>query len=134
MNEQGRQEASEMGCLLGELGLEPDLILSSTAVRARRTTEMVTAACGYQGQIEWLRCLYLAAPEAYAEALADWGNGYVRVMVVGHNPGLAVLLSELTGQAHALGTATLAQVNLIVETWPAVRLNGRGELAGLWRP
>ncbi len=134
LTEQGEREAPAIGQLVGELGLRPDLILSSTAVRARLTTELVSARCGYEGEVAWVRSLYLGQAEAYVEALAGWGNGYERVMVVGHNPGLQTLVAGLTGQMAMLGTAGLARVDLAVSTWSRVRLNGRGQLAGFWGP
>ena len=46
LNERGRRDAPRRGQLLLEESLLPDLILCSTAARARRTAEIVVEASG----------------------------------------------------------------------------------------
>ena len=67
--EKGKKAAIRMGGLLVEKGLVPDLILSSTARRARKTAKLAAKAAGFSGEIELLEDLYLApAEELLAEA------------------------------------------------------------------
>ena len=51
LNKRGKRDAPRMGRLLAEEGLVPDLIVSSTAKRAHKTTTEVADACGYKGEI-----------------------------------------------------------------------------------
>jgi phosphohistidine phosphatase len=57
-----------------------------------------------------------------------------RVLVVGHNPGLEDLLTELTGRAEALPTAALAEVTVNMPHWPSLAPDGSATLARVWRP
>lgn len=123
-----------MGQLIREQGLTPDLILSSTAVRARHTAELVAEACGCEGEIQLTRDLYLAEPEGYVETLNVFAKEEAIVMVVGHNPGIEDLASTLTNESISMTTANLVQVSLPIENWKDLRENTQGKLVHLWRP
>lgn len=138
LNKRGLQDAPRMGWLLREEDLLPDLILSSTAVRARKTAEIVAEKSGYEGELEYRSDFYGAGPEAYLGALSSLTDEYSRVMVVGHNPGLEELLELLTGEFEKMPTAALAQVVLPIQTWRELsdieESSLEGELVNLWRP
>jgi phosphohistidine phosphatase len=130
----GRRDAPRMGALLREEELTPDLILSSTARRARKTAEAVAEESGYAGEIELHDEFYPGAPQDYLSALQKVWDEYQRVMVVGHNPGLEELLETLTGETLHLPTAALAQVTLPIEHWIDLDEETEGTLINLWRP
>lgn len=133
LNKRGRRNAKMMGRLLASQDLMPELILASTAERARRTARRVGAAAGYDGEIELLPDLYLAASGAYLNRVALTSEAIDRVLVVGHNPGLTHLVSDTTGAQKRFPTGALAQVEFDIESWPQV-LDARGVLVNLWRP
>ncbi len=134
LNKRGKRQAPAMGELLRREDLLPDLILCSSARRARKTAEAIAEASGYTGEIRLSRDLYAAPPEAYLEALHDLPDEFACVMVVGHNPGLEELLDVLTGESARLPTAALAQVTLDVEHWSQVSQAPRGKLVHIWLP
>jgi len=134
LNKRGRRDAPRMGALLRDQGLVPDIILSSTAKRARATAELAGEAAGYSGPISLTSKLYLAAPEDYIAVLRNLPAEIETAMVVGHNPGLEDLLEELTGLAEHLPTAALARVALPIADWPELTTDVEGELKALWVP
>jgi phosphohistidine phosphatase len=134
LNKRGKCDAPQVGKLLREQELTPDLILSSTARRARATAELVAEESGYEGEIALSRDLYAAEPQAYIEALVRLPDSYARVMIVGHNPGLEELLEMLTDQNEPLPTAALAQVQLPIRRWSELSEETQGKLVGIWRP
>lgn len=123
-----------MGALLRKRDLLPELILSSTAVRARATVELVIQESLFDGKTEFREELYAFDPEPYLKALAEVPDPYQRVMIVGHNPALEELLEALTGEYQPLPTAALAQVELPIERWSEIDKGGIGKLVDLWRP
>jgi phosphohistidine phosphatase len=133
LNRRGNRAAPRMGRLLVEQGLVPDLILSSTAERARTTAELVADECAPPPPIDYLPSLYGADPLTYLEAAGDAGDDLERVMVVGHNPGIESLVSLLTGSYERMPTAALACIELQIESWENA-VDAKGRLAGLWRP
>ncbi len=134
LNKRGKRDAPRMGKWLRESNLAPDLIISSTAKRARKTASKVAKKCEYQGVIELTGELYLAPPQNYLRVLRNVPDDYGRVMVVGHNPGLEELLSVLTGTQTHLPTAALAQVDLPIDRWQELDGAVEGELRDVWLP
>ena len=134
LNRRGEVDAPRMGEWARRHDLLPELILASTARRARQTVTGFIDGSGYVGDVRYTRDLYAAGPEAYLEVLAAAPDGIERVMVVGHNPGLEELLTDLTGEDERLPTAALAQVDLDLDSWSEVIDGAEGKLAGLWRP
>jgi phosphohistidine phosphatase len=134
LNKRGKRDAPLMGRLLKKEDLVPDIIISSTAIRARSTAEAVAKASGYKGEIVLDKSLYAAGPEAYLGVIQDLSDEYVRVMIVGHNPGLEELLELLTGEIHLMPTCSLAHVKLHVDKWSGVDNKIKGQVAEIWRP
>ena len=123
-----------MGELVREYGLIPDVVISSDAVRARRTAEAVAEAARYAGEILLDPRLYLAWPDDILSLLQRVREKAETVMIVGHNPGLEKLVEQLTGEWQDLPTAALAQIGLPLDQWRDLKLSTRGRLVGLWRP
>ena len=134
LNKQGKRDAPRIGELLKNEHLVPDFIVISTAKRARTTAEAVPRASGYEGQITLNSSLYAAGPEVYLDALHDLSDDYVRVLVVGHNPGLEELVEMLTGEIHIMPTCSLAYLKLGVGSWLDIDYEIIGHLAGIWYP
>jgi len=133
LNKRGKRTAPLTGALLQDEDLIPDLILCSSAVRAHTTALLVAKACTYIGEIKQTRKLYLAEPQAYVEVLRQVAEKHARVLVVGHNPGLEALIEALTGEAMAMPTAALAQVELSLKRWRDLDMNSECKLVNVWR-
>jgi phosphohistidine phosphatase len=134
LNDRGRRDAPRVGEHLVRHGLLPDLILTSSAKRARKTAAKVAASASYDGEIRLLDELYLAAPPAYATALRSLGPEVRTVLVVGHNPGLEDLVGALTGAQETLPTSALVHLRLAIPTWRDLELSPTAELCSIWRP
>ena len=134
LNKRGKRDAPRMGRLLQDENLVPDLIITSTARRARKTAQKIAGASGYAAEIVKTGALYHAYLDDYIAVLRQLGADHERVMLVGHNPGLEDLVADLTGQAVRMTTAALAQVSLPIESWAELTTLTKGELINLWRP
>jgi phosphohistidine phosphatase len=123
--------------LLEKKALVPDLIFSSTAVRAKDTASTVATSSGYTGKIIFLSSLYSAGSNAYVKALEDLTDedDYSSILVVGHNPTVEELIQMLTGEFQNMPTCALAIIALPIETWSSLQRHiGQGKLIALWRP
>ncbi len=93
----GRRRAAEVGAWLRSTGLVPRQILSSSAARALESAGLVAAAL--QLGADRLRssdALYTARPaDMLREIRAAAGD---RLLVIGHNPTIQLLLEELCEQ------------------------------------
>ena len=123
-----------MGKLVRKYGLMPDVVISSDAERARVTAEAVVQAARYAGEILLDQHLYMASPADILSLLRTVRETAETVMIVGHNPGLEELVTQLTGEQQDLPTAALAQIALPIDQWRDLKLSTRGTLLGHWRP
>lgn len=133
LNPRGRRDAPRMGRLLEDEELWPALILSSTASRAATTTQLLAEDQSYAGEIRYLSELYLAGPHDYINTVRRVGGDADSLMVVGHNPGLELLVQMMTGDWERMPTAALACIHIPIDDWTDLDTTG-GELAGIWRP
>jgi phosphohistidine phosphatase len=134
LNKRGKTDAPRIGRFLREQDLLPDLILSSSAKRARKTSEKVAEEIAFEGIIEFSRDLYAFGADAYLEALSELSDDFQSVMIVGHNPGLEELLESLSGQYERLPTAALAKVSISISSWSEILSDPDAELEAVWRP
>jgi phosphohistidine phosphatase len=134
LNKRGKNTAPLMGALLHDEDLIPDLILSSSAVRTHNTALLVAKVCTYTGEIIQTRELYLADPQDSVYRLRHVADKHTRVLVVGHNPGLEMLIEALTGETTTMPTAALAYIELSLKRWRDLDLNTESKLVNVWLP
>jgi phosphohistidine phosphatase len=92
----GRRAVKCMGKWLRAEGLVPDHVASSPAERARQTALRVCRAAGVkESVIRFYPEIYLADVEELLAVLAACPEDARRVMVIGHNPGLELLVEYL---------------------------------------
>lgn len=133
LNERGRKAAPFMGELMAEKGLEPYVILSSPAKRAKSTAQMVKSAGKFDAEIWYEDRIYEASPRALSEVVSETDDAYKSLMVVGHNPGIEGFIRYLTGKLEPMPTAALAVIDLNIDSWDLIN-EGRGELKKIFRP
>lgn len=92
----GRRDAAAAGEALAAEGLVPDVALISTSARTRETAEIALGDLQIERRFE--EALYHAAPHGIWDAFAS--SEAARVLIVGHNPGMAELAADLIAQAH----------------------------------
>lgn len=134
LNKRGKRDAPRMGQLLCDEQLLPDLIVSSSAKRTRRTAELIAEAAGYRGETRVLGDAYEAGGARLLELIRNFPEPAARVVLVGHNPGLEELLEQLTGEYRPLSTAALAQLEIPCENWSEINVLTRAELTHIWQP
>jgi phosphohistidine phosphatase len=105
----GRRAAPCMGRYLQAQGLEPDLVLCSSAGRAKETLELVLTALASTPQISYLKTLYLAPPSRLLTILRRQSPKTGRLLLIGHNPGLQHLALELAGPRRGAAARSLAE-------------------------
>jgi phosphohistidine phosphatase len=123
-------------------GIEPELILCSSARRTRETLE----GTGLQGETLVEHQLYSASPGEVLDRLRQVPEGVGSVMVVGHNPALQVLVLRLaaSGAASELDGSGLSEIQRKFPTGALATLAfeggwselgpGRARLAAYIRP
>jgi len=133
LNGRGRKGAELIGTLIRNKKLMPDLVLSSPAVRARETIEIVMKTAKLSAELRYDQRIYEASPLRLLEVISQIEEDKNRVLLVGHNPGLEELLQVLTGSVEHMATGTLGKIDLKATKWTKA-LEDKGSLDWLVKP
>jgi len=119
LNERGYRNTPEMGRRLSDRGVSPDVLISSTALRACTTAEIMAGSINFpKDQIVFDRALYHASATELQEYIGGLDDSHFSVMLFGHNPGMTSLVSHLFGLAlDNLPTCGVVHLNFSVESW-----------------
>ena len=128
LSEKGELQSERLGAFLAEVGFQPDAIVSSPKVRARRTAEIVGAAIGVGVRLDD-RLAGGFEPATVDAILADAGNP-ARPVLVGHDPDFSQVLGWL---ANADGVTMKKGAFARVDVRGAVA-DGRGTMRWLIAP
>ena len=129
----GQRDAAAAGRWLRDSGLRPDAVLCSPARRTRQTWQAVQAELGGEAvSCRFDEILYAAPAGPIREIIADTAPGVTTLLCVGHNPSMAQLAQEATGQPLEFPASAIA-VALLPGPWAAVA-DGPGDLGGYWTP
>ncbi|MEY3442999.1 MAG: hypothetical protein RLZZ519_1280 [Bacteroidota bacterium] len=119
LNARGKLDAPRMGQALHELQFQPDLILSSSAVRARTTAEAVARELNFHQPIRVEAKLYEAGHGQIMSMLQALPDTVDSVMVFGHNPILEQLAAYMLQMRAAvvLPTSGMICIESNVREW-----------------
>jgi phosphohistidine phosphatase len=133
LNDHGRRQAERVGKYLKEQNIALDLVLSSTALRARETTEIFLNAAECVTEVRYDQRIYDAGRQQLLEVVCEIEGDKSKVLLVGHNPGLEELLHRLTDRFEPMATATLAKIDLRASEWTNAA-DQKGNLDWLVKP
>jgi phosphohistidine phosphatase len=146
LDNRGRHDATEIGGWIGRHSPFPDLVLVSHAVRAHQTWEIAWEAMKElvpEPQVELMPELYGADLSQLLETIREAAStNSLRLMIVGHNPGMHELALALAGSgdggarkalADNLPTSGLAVFDFEIDDWTDVAIR-RGRLVSFVSP
>jgi len=93
LNDRGRKSAPAIGRWLAEKGHLPDVVLVSGARRTVETWERMAHTLPETAEMQSAPALYLAEPKVVLGVLRS--QSAPTIMLIGHNPGLALLATSL---------------------------------------
>jgi phosphohistidine phosphatase len=137
----GQSAVVVMGRHLAERGIRVDLVLCSTAQRARETWDGVRPGVAGEPEVRFLDEIYEADPDSLLALLRGLDETTGTALLVGHNPGIADLASGLIGNVESRAaermydkypTAALASF-AVPGPWGELGY-GRANLDGFVRP
>jgi phosphohistidine phosphatase len=93
----GRRAAPAAGRWLRESGHLPDLVLCSTALRARETWQLAEEELGARPRTTFERRVYGASATELLDLARETPSSVRTLMIVGHEPTMSDLTLELAG-------------------------------------
>ena len=114
----GIKAARKVGRFLTDSGTTPDLVLSSTAVRALTTAELAAEAGEWGCEILTSGDLYASGAERVLDGVRETGNEVDRLLIAGHEPTWSTLVTWLIGGGRVrMPTAAVACLDLPHGDW-----------------
>lgn len=121
LKKKGHEDAYRIGSIIEHRKYAPELLLTSSALRARQTAKEVLQSCHSTQKVD--NRIYNATVLELIEVIQGVDEEISSVGIVGHNPTLfeAVLETGLT--ITSLGTSSAALISFPVETWSEVQFS-----------
>ncbi|GAB3373403.1 histidine phosphatase family protein [Azotobacter armeniacus] len=118
LTDRGKSDVPKMGKRLAKRDVKPDRILSSPAIRALATAEVIAKMLDY-------RCkdivvndeLYASQADDVLEVIRTLDDKLKQVMLVGHNPALDELAHRLSSKIDHLPTCAVAKFDFAAKSW-----------------
>ena len=141
LNERGVGAAPTMAHYIAANDLTPDLVMCSTALRARETWSLLAPHLGDEISVDFRDDLYNASSDDILAIIKSAPAAISRLMVLAHNPGMHELAVALAASArdpnearrldNNLPTAALVVLSFAANQWSAI---DRGVLDRFIRP
>lgn len=125
----GRTDAPRIGAYMASHGLVPDLIVCSTARRARETCDLAATAFAKPPKVVHESRLYDNNPDVLFDVVRQTGADVQVLLLVGHNPSFQSFSDTMTASGHGdarqrmrekFPTAALAVIDFPVDAWKDV--------------
>jgi phosphohistidine phosphatase len=128
LNSRGRRDAPLMGRLLMQIGVAPDLIVTSPANRAFTTARIVAGELHYPlERIEVREQLYEANSNDILTVVQSLDESQNTVLLFGHNPGLMLFCNFLVSPGiNDLPTCGIVGIHCNVDSWKEVAAGNGG--------
>lgn len=116
--ERGFRDAPKMAKRLKKRGIEPDLILSSSALRAVQTAKITAQEFSFpEEKIKVEKSLFHAAPDIILKSIHMQKDSHATIFIIGHNPGMNELINELGIEIDNLPTSGQLGLKMDVNSW-----------------
>lgn len=128
LNERGQRDAPRMGKRLAKRIERPQLIVSSPALRALTTANLIAQALGYGPEdIHIDEQIYTFNAADLADSVRRFDSQLDRIMLVGHNPAVTRLVNDLSdANIDNIPTGGVVTLELDVASWRDIgQGNGR---------
>ena len=122
LNKRGKENAPMMGDRLKKRQIMPDLIFSSTALRAKATANCIGKKINFPIiKITFLRELYHASPNRLFDSISQAPDQAGSIMFFGHNPGLTELaVNQWNIPILNLPTCGILEIQFKSDSWKLV--------------
>ncbi len=112
LNKRGQKDAPFMGKQLAKRGVQADMIISSPAVRAKTTAQIIAKELHFTKPVVYEESIYEADVESLYQVLRSVDEKYNTVLLIGHNPGLNMLAEDLADFHENIPTCGVVEIDV----------------------
>ena len=121
LDDRGMRDAPTMGKRLARRDVKPDLLMSSPALRALTTAQLIAEEIGYKRKdIVVDDRLYASSPDDLLAVIRALDRRLDRVMLFGHNPEFTDLAHRLSSAIVDMPTSAIAEFSFDTKVWSDV--------------
>ena len=117
LNSEGIKNSSFVGEFLKNKNIFPDLIISSPALKAISTAEIIAKELHYKNAIIQNQYIYKAYVNTLQEIVSYINDGDDTVFLIGDNPGVSALAYMLCDLKQTLPSCATVEINFDVNSW-----------------
>ena len=122
VSKKGKKDINTIGSYLSLIGVKPQLILSSCALRAQETTDLLAQKIAFSGEKYYLEELYLTGVNDIREIISIQDETVESIFIIGHNPQLHelanTLIDEHISKFPSLGVIA---INFDITSWDKIK-------------
>ena len=128
LSDSGKHDVYQMGKFLNNTKLFPSLIISSSAKRAKDTSNLLAESIGYNKEVYLSELLYETSAQDYLNVISEISNNINIVLLVGHNPILENFVELITNNLIIMENCSLVHIVLPITRWIEIKTNPKGKL------
>ncbi len=123
LTETGILESKKMGIFLKKRSM-PDLVISSSANRAKTTSQLAISSGHWECPILFERKIYGGSPSFLIKLINKQDNNFTSICLVGHEPNFSKFIEQTTNSDYInFSTAAMAKVDFEVSLWDEISYN-----------
>lgn len=120
LSKRGKKDAPFMGSMLKNRGVLPDIIISSPALRAKSTAQIVAKEIGFVKSIVYNNDMYKASVEELYNIVTGISDKNHSAMLFGHNPELNMLVENLVNFNENIPTCGVLEIEFDCKKWSEI--------------
>lgn len=123
LNKRGQKDAPFMAKLLKDKKIKPDLILSSPAVRAKDTANIIAKELNLIDNLIFKDTIYEAPLSTLINYIKKADDENKIIFIIGHNPSLNALAYEFINFHKNIPTCGIVEIEFNIDNWRDIDKN-----------
>ena len=133
LSKRGVNASNKMGIFLKKKDQIPDIVISSSALRAKATAELAIKAGSWNSNFYIDERIYGRSSDFLLELAKRIDDKHKSICFVGHEPTCSSFISLSTFHSTRFKTASMAKINFSLKSWSEIEF-GNGTLEWLISP
>ena len=117
LNKRGKRNAPLMGERLKKRKVSPDLILSSPALRAKNTAELIADKVNYSKKIVFNENIYSSTEMGLHKIIKNTNDKHKTLFLIGHNSELNMLVEDYVAFNENIVTCGIVEIEFECKKW-----------------
>ena len=118
ISKRGIKTSARMGKYLSQINQQPELVISSTALRARDTAEIAIRSGKWGSKLILEEKIYESTVQTLLSIIKQQNDRYTNICIVGHEPSLSQLIEKCDDfELPKFPTAAMARIDFDSTKW-----------------